>query len=66
MALNDTVMIGYVLDGGSWNDLRSPPYANPSPILKLIDGAIEANGRMYEERIKRVPRSAIHSSTSRR
>lgn len=55
VALDDQAQINYVLTGGSWNDGRSGAYANPSPILKVIDGAIEANGRVYEERINRDP-----------
>jgi len=55
VALNDNNLISYVIEGGTWDDQRSGPYANPSSIRNVIDGAIEANGRMYEERIKRDP-----------
>lgn len=55
VALDDQAQINYVLTGGSWNDGRSGAYANPSPILYVINGAIEANGRVYEERINRDP-----------
>lgn len=55
VALDDQALIDYVLEGGTWDDSRSDPYANPVPIRKVMDGAIEANGRVYEERINRDP-----------
>jgi hypothetical protein len=55
VALEDEALIAYVIEGGTWDDRRSGPYANPSSIRNVIDGAIEANGRVYEERINRDP-----------
>lgn len=55
MALNDQALLAYVFEGGTWNDQVSGAYANPSPIRSVLDGAIEANGRVYEERINRDP-----------
>lgn len=55
VALDDDDLISYVIEGGTWDDQRSGPYANPSSIRNVIDGAIEANGRVYEERINRDP-----------
>jgi hypothetical protein len=55
VALDDQALVAYVLEGGAWNDGRSGLYANPSPILTVLDGAIEASGRVYEERINRDP-----------
>jgi hypothetical protein len=55
VALNDANLKAYVIEGGTWDDQRSGPYANPSSIRKVIDGAIEASGRVYEEKINRDP-----------
>lgn len=55
VALEDAPLISYVIDGGVWDDGRSGPYANPSPIPDVIDRAIEPDGRVYEEKIERRP-----------
>jgi hypothetical protein len=54
-ALGDENLISYVLNGASYEDSRGGPYKNPSHIGSVIDYAIEANGRIYEELIMRDP-----------
>jgi hypothetical protein len=54
-ALEDDDLAAYVLDGGSWTNSAGGPYENPSSIRSVIDLAIEADGRIYEEKILRDP-----------
>lgn len=44
-----------MLEGGSWTHSQGGAYANPSSIRSVIDWAIEADGRIYEEKILRDP-----------
>ncbi|HEX8539655.1 MAG TPA: alginate lyase family protein, partial [Cystobacter sp.] len=61
VALEDSALAGYVLDGTSWTDRRNGAYANPSHIKDVINRAIESGtgsaneGRVYEEKILRDP-----------
>lgn len=61
VALQDSALAGYVLDGTSWTDRRNGAYANPSHIKDIIHRAIESGtgtaneGRLYEEKILRDP-----------
>lgn len=59
VALDDAALQAYALHGGVWNDGRAGPYDNPSPIVAVMERAIElephAYGRMFEERIGRQP-----------
>jgi hypothetical protein len=54
-ALGDAELFAYVLEGGSWAHPQGGAYANPSSIRSVIDWAIEADGRVYEEKILRDP-----------
>lgn len=54
-ALEDDALAAYVLEGGSWTHPQGGAYANPSSIRAVIDLAIEADGRIYEEKILRDP-----------
>ena len=58
-ALGDDRIAAYALDGAVWDDGRSGPYANPSPLPAVLGRAIEmepsARGRIHEERIGRDP-----------
>ncbi|NOK38137.1 hypothetical protein HMI49_33550 [Corallococcus exercitus] len=61
VALQDTALAGYVMDGTAWTDRRNGAYANPSFIKDVINRAIESGtgtaneGRVYEEKILRDP-----------
>lgn len=61
MALQDSSLAGYVLDGTSWTDRRNGAYANPSFIKDVINRAIESGTgtanerRIYEEKSLRDP-----------
>ncbi|RYZ43127.1 MAG: hypothetical protein EOO71_05230 [Myxococcaceae bacterium] len=61
VALQDSALAGYVLDGTAWTDRRNGAYANPSFIKDVINRAIESGtgtaneGRIYEEKILRDP-----------
>jgi hypothetical protein len=48
-ALQDPVIWNYVLAGGTWDDGKSGPYANPSHLRDLIDRAIYSNGKIYDQ-----------------
>ncbi len=51
-ALEDPVIWNYVLSGGTWDDGRSGPYANPSHLRDLLDRAIDANGKVYDQDVR--------------
>lgn len=48
-ALDDPEIWRYVLEGGTWDDGRSGPYANPSHLRDLIDRAVGATGKVYDQ-----------------
>ncbi len=54
-ALGDEGLANYVLTGGSWTHPVEGAYENPSSVRAVIDLAIEADGRVYEEKILRDP-----------
>lgn len=60
-ALDDRALADYALHGAEWRDRRAGRQANSTPLLRLLDLAIEAGpepetaGRIYEERLPRDP-----------
>lgn len=48
VALKDTALAQYVLNGGNWTDSRAGAYKNPSHIRDLIDRAILSGGRIID------------------
>lgn len=60
VAQGNATLIDYVMRGDIWDNGRSGPYANPSPLPTVITEAIEMvpdtnRGRIFEERIVRSP-----------
>lgn len=51
-ALDDPDIWRYVLEGGPWNDGRGGNYANPSHLRDLIDRAIAASGKVYDQDVR--------------